>query len=122
MDDAGKRTHTYANGPTGLPLGTTTEAVSQPYRYSGTYLDPTGLCKMGHRYYDAQLGRFTQPDLSGQETNPYPSGLLCDSSLGSALGGTLCASKRSSQLASLRKQMRVQAMPVKARKCSALRS
>ncbi|MFI6210298.1 RHS repeat-associated core domain-containing protein, partial [Streptomyces sp. NPDC051041] len=40
-------------------------------RYSGTYLDPTGLYKMGHRYYDPQLGRFTQPDPSGQETNPY---------------------------------------------------
>ncbi|MGW7337317.1 RHS repeat-associated core domain-containing protein [Streptomyces sp. NPDC054808] len=26
---------------------------------------------MGHRYYDPTLGRFTQPDPSGQETNPY---------------------------------------------------
>ncbi len=26
---------------------------------------------MGHRYYDPALGRFTQPDPSGQETNPY---------------------------------------------------
>ncbi len=26
---------------------------------------------MGHRYYDPSLGRFTQPDPSGQETNPY---------------------------------------------------
>lgn len=26
---------------------------------------------MGARYYDPQLGRFTQPDPSGQETNPY---------------------------------------------------
>ncbi|MFE6339062.1 RHS repeat-associated core domain-containing protein, partial [Streptomyces sp. NPDC057798] len=71
VDDAGKRTHTYAYGPTGLPRGTTTEAVPQPYRYTGTYLDPTGLYKMGHRYYDPQLGRFTQPDPSGQESNPY---------------------------------------------------
>ncbi|MEW2320830.1 RHS repeat-associated core domain-containing protein [Streptomyces griseoincarnatus] len=70
-DDAGKRTHTYAYGPTGLPRGTTTEAVPQRYRYAGAYLDPTGLYKMGHRYYDPSLGRFTQPDPSGQETNPY---------------------------------------------------
>nr|WSZ20394.1 hypothetical protein OH837_47425 [Streptomyces canus] len=28
--DAGKRTHTYADGPTGLPRGTTTEAVRAP--------------------------------------------------------------------------------------------
>ncbi|WP_078956201.1 RHS repeat-associated core domain-containing protein [Streptomyces sp. NRRL B-1140] len=71
VDDAGKRTHTYAYGPTGLPRGTTTEAVPQPHRYTGAYLDPTGLYKMGHRYYDPSLGRFTQPDPSGQETNPY---------------------------------------------------
>ncbi|MEY7977227.1 RHS repeat-associated core domain-containing protein [Streptomyces pilosus] len=70
-DDTGKRTHTYAYGPTGLPRGTTTEAVPQPYRYAGAYADPTGLYKMGHRYYDPTLGRFTQPDPSGQEENPY---------------------------------------------------
>ncbi|NEE19645.1 RHS repeat-associated core domain-containing protein [Streptomyces sp. SID7499] len=68
----------------------------QPHRHAGTYLDPTGLYKMGHRYYDPTLGRFTQPDPSGQETNPYlyadgdpisnidPTGLF-------ALGGTLAA-------------------------------
>ncbi|MFF7046571.1 RHS repeat-associated core domain-containing protein [Streptomyces massasporeus] len=71
VDDAGKRTHTYAYGPTGLPCGTTTEAVPQPFRYAGAYVDPTGLYKMGHRYYDPSLGRFTQPDPSGQETDPY---------------------------------------------------
>uniref|UniRef100_UPI001180F8A5 hypothetical protein n=1 Tax=Streptomyces sp. JHA26 TaxID=1917143 RepID=UPI001180F8A5 len=51
-DDTGKRTHTYAYGPTGLPRGTTAETVPQPYRYAGAYADPTGLYKMGHRYYD----------------------------------------------------------------------
>ncbi|AIS02400.1 RHS repeat-associated core domain-containing protein [Streptomyces glaucescens] len=71
VDDAGKRTHTYAYGPTGLPRGTTTEAAPQPFRYTGAYLDPSGLYKMGHRYYDPQLGRFNQPDPSGQEINPY---------------------------------------------------
>ncbi len=70
-DDTGKRTHTYAYGPTGLSRGTTTEAVPQPYRYAGAYADPTGLYKMGHRYYDPTLGRFTQPDPSGQEKNAY---------------------------------------------------
>ncbi|WP_235614641.1 RHS repeat-associated core domain-containing protein [Streptomyces ambofaciens] len=70
-DDTGKRTHTYAYGPTGLPRTTPSEAVPQPYRYAGAYADPTGLYKMGHRYYDPALGRFTQPDPSGQETNPY---------------------------------------------------
>ncbi|MEU0227028.1 RHS repeat-associated core domain-containing protein [Streptomyces sp. NPDC006284] len=68
----------------------------QPYRYAGAYADPTGLYKMGHRYYDPALGRFTQPDPSGQEENPYlyaagnpinnsdPQGLL---SLGGVLEG-----------------------------------
>lgn len=48
----------------------------------------TVLHKFGARYYDATTGRFTQPDLSGQEANTYayaecnpvnktdPSGLL----------------------------------------------
>ncbi|GGU62666.1 type IV secretion protein Rhs [Streptomyces daghestanicus] len=70
-DATGKRTHTYAYGPTGLPRTTPTEAVPQPYRYAGAYADPTGLYKMGHRYYDPSLGRFTQPDPSGKEANPY---------------------------------------------------
>ncbi|MEU1049405.1 RHS repeat-associated core domain-containing protein [Streptomyces sp. NPDC005897] len=70
-DSTGKRTHTYAYGPTGLPRTTPSEAVPQPYRYAGSYADPTGLYKMGHRYYDPTLGRFTQPDPSGQEENPY---------------------------------------------------
>ncbi|WP_405470848.1 RHS repeat-associated core domain-containing protein [Streptomyces canus] len=74
VDDAGKRTHTYAYGPTGLPRTTPTEAVPQPFRYTGAYLDPTGLYKMGARYYDPQLGRFTQPDPSGQEKNPLTGG------------------------------------------------
>ncbi|KAF3463258.1 RHS repeat-associated core domain-containing protein [Streptomyces sp. Tu 3180] len=70
-DSTGKRTHIYAYGPTGLPRTSPTEAVAQPYRYAGAYADPTGLYKMGHRYYDPTSGRFTQPDPSGQETNPY---------------------------------------------------
>ncbi|MFF7849045.1 RHS repeat-associated core domain-containing protein [Streptomyces sp. NPDC007910] len=70
VDEAGKRTHTYAYTPYGTSQNTT-EAFPQPYRYAGAYLGPTGLYKMGARYYDPHLGRFTQPDPSGQETNPY---------------------------------------------------
>ena len=70
-DASGKRTHTYDYGPTGLPRTTPTEAVPQPFRFTGTYLDPTGLYTMGARYYDPHLGRFTQPDPAGKETNPY---------------------------------------------------
>ncbi|MFE0726033.1 RHS repeat-associated core domain-containing protein [Streptomyces rochei] len=107
VDDTGKRTHTYAYGPTGLPRTTPTEAVPQPYRYVGAYADPTGLYKMGHRYYDPALGRFTQPDPSGLETNPYlyaegdpinlvdPSGTdACDNKVvGLIAGPALCGSK-----------------------------
>ncbi|WP_434600132.1 RHS repeat-associated core domain-containing protein [Streptomyces sp. A5-4] len=69
VDEAGERTHTYS--PTGQTRTTPTEKITQPYRYAGTYADPTGLYKMGARYYDPTLGRFNQPDPSGQETNPY---------------------------------------------------
>lgn len=72
-DNAGNRVDNYQYDPTGgAHTGpTTTETVPQPYRFQGTYLDPTGLYKMGARYYDPTLGRFTQTDPSGQETNPY---------------------------------------------------
>ncbi|MCC9158686.1 DUF6531 domain-containing protein [Streptomyces parvulus] len=98
-DSTGKRTHTYAYGPTGLPRTTPTESVPQPYRYAGAYADPTGLYKMGHRYYDPALGRFTQPDPSGQEKNAYlyasgdpinntdPTGLFGWPDVGEGLGG-----------------------------------
>ncbi|MFF7542236.1 RHS repeat-associated core domain-containing protein [Streptomyces canus] len=93
VDASGKRTATYSYGPYGEAR--TTTGTNQPYRYTGTYLDPSGLYKMGARYYDPQLGRFTQPDPSGKESNLYayaagdpinrtdPSGRL---SLGEGLG------------------------------------
>jgi len=48
-----------------------TAAVPQPFRFTGTYLDTTGLYTMGARSYDPHLGRFTQSDPAGKETNPY---------------------------------------------------
>ncbi|MFF9894435.1 RHS repeat-associated core domain-containing protein [Streptomyces longispororuber] len=69
VDAGGKRTATYSYGPYGEAR--TTTGTNQPYRYTGTYLDPSGLYKMGARYYDPHLGRFTQPDPSGKESNPY---------------------------------------------------
>ncbi|MGA4798987.1 RHS repeat-associated core domain-containing protein [Streptomyces lavendulocolor] len=70
VDEQGTRTHTYAYNPTGRAR-TTTETIPQPYRFAGTYSDPTGLYKMGARYYDPNTARFTQPDPSGQEINLY---------------------------------------------------
>jgi RHS repeat-associated protein len=41
-------------------------------RYIGGYLDSaSGLYKLGARYYDPSIGRFTQYDPSGQESHPY---------------------------------------------------
>src|SRR5205085_6209579 len=69
VDASGKRTATYAYGPYGEAR--TNTGTQQPYRYTSTYLDPSGLYKTGARYYDPKLGRFTQPDPSGKESNPY---------------------------------------------------
>ncbi|MGW8700956.1 RHS repeat-associated core domain-containing protein [Streptomyces eurythermus] len=69
VDTSGKRTATYTYGPYGEPR--TNSGTQQPFRYTSAYLGPTGLYKMGARYYDPDLGRFTQPDPSGQESNPY---------------------------------------------------
>ncbi len=69
VDTSGKRTATYSYGPYGETRANS--GTDQPFRYTSAYLDPSGLYKMGHRYYDPHLGRFNQPDPSGQESNPY---------------------------------------------------
>lgn len=49
-------------------------------RYLGEHMEGSGntaLYKLGARYYDPGLGRFTQMDPSGQESNPYSYG-TCD--------------------------------------------
>jgi RHS repeat-associated protein len=68
----GAKIDTYAYSPRGVTRTTvTTETVPQPFQYAGAYHDPTGLYHLGARSYDPNLGRFTQPDPSGQETNQY---------------------------------------------------
>jgi len=64
----------YTYDPYGVTLtntGTGGVNTTNHYRYATGYTDPTGLIKLGARYYNPQLGRFTQPDPSGQETNRY---------------------------------------------------
>ncbi|SHN36166.1 RHS repeat-associated core domain-containing protein, partial [Actinacidiphila paucisporea] len=99
VNAAGTKVDTYTYDPTGQAR-TTTQTTPQPYRFQGTYLDPTGLYKMGARYYDPTLGRFTQTDPSGKETNPYtafgndpanhtdPNGLFGWPEVGSLVVGT----------------------------------
>lgn len=63
----------YSYSPFGdvRATGTSSWVTSNPYRFAGGYRDGNGLYKLGARYYDPTLGRFTQPDPSGQEDNPY---------------------------------------------------
>ncbi|MFJ3936822.1 RHS repeat-associated core domain-containing protein [Streptomyces parvus] len=70
-DDAGAKVNTYAYSPRGVQRAATAEQVPQPYRFAGGYQDPTGLYHFAARYYDPNIGRFTTPDPSGQEQNPY---------------------------------------------------
>ncbi len=67
-----------ANSYTYDPFGVTTETkatltnVFNPWRYTGQYQDTsTGMYTMGARYYQRELGRWTQRDPLGQEANPY---------------------------------------------------
>ncbi|MGW0412240.1 RHS repeat-associated core domain-containing protein [Streptomyces collinus] len=72
VDVDGNKVDTYTYSPRGVRLlAQSTEPVAQPYRFAGNYQDPTGLYHLKARYYDANVGRFTQSDPSGQEENPY---------------------------------------------------
>jgi RHS repeat-associated protein len=72
---SGSVTNSYAYDP----FGVTTETkalltnVFNPWRYTGQYQDTTtGLYKMGARYYQPELGRWTQvSNPSGSEVNAY---------------------------------------------------
>jgi RHS repeat-associated protein len=71
-DENGDKVDTYAYSPRGVRiLAQSSEPVAQPYRFAGNYQDPTGLYHLQARYYDPNIGRFTQPDPSGREKNPY---------------------------------------------------
>ena len=70
------------------------ESVEQNLRYQGQYLDrKTGLHYNTFRYYDPDIGRFTQPDpiglLGGFNLYQYaPNGLTWIDPLGLTCGGT----------------------------------
>ncbi|MFG3721326.1 RHS repeat-associated core domain-containing protein [Streptomyces massasporeus] len=56
----------------GVERGTTTEKTSQPYRLAGGFQDPTGLYHFSARYYDPNIGRFTNPDPLRPGEAPLP--------------------------------------------------
>lgn len=66
----------YSYSPYGEPMYTSSNSVitANPLRYIGGYQDSSAnsvLYRLGARYYDPTIGRFTQYDPSGQEANPY---------------------------------------------------
>lgn len=70
-DESGTKVNSYSYSPRGVTRSSSSEETTQPYRFAGGYQDPTGMYHYAARYYDPNIGRFTQPDPSGQEKNPY---------------------------------------------------
>ncbi len=67
INPAGGKANSYSYDPYGQARSSGGTVVN-PYRYTGGYLDTsTGLYKLGIRYYDPALGRFTQPDPTEQD-------------------------------------------------------
>jgi RHS repeat-associated protein len=74
FDSSGGWVGGYSYSPYGelRHVGSNTALTTSSSRYIGGYHDSeSGLYKLGARYYDPSLGRFTQMDPSGQEANPY---------------------------------------------------
>jgi RHS repeat-associated protein len=71
-DATGRLVNEYRYSPYGLTT-VERETVDNPWRFTGQhrYDRTTGLYKIGHRYYDADVGRWTQRDPSNAEFNPY---------------------------------------------------
>jgi len=77
VDSSGSVKNSYYYDPFGNSLNKS-EPVGNPWQYAGGYFDAnTGLYKFGERYYDPQVGRWTQKDPVGgslgnvNSTNPY---------------------------------------------------
>jgi RHS repeat-associated protein len=67
INASGTKINTYSYDPYGISRSKT-ETVTNPWQYIGGYLDTaTGMYKLGIRYYDPTLGRFTQQDPTGQD-------------------------------------------------------
>ena len=75
VDPSGVQRAAYTYDPYGghaTASGLNGALPANPWRWNGTYLDATGLYKLGARYYDPGLGRFTQVDpVEGGSCNAY---------------------------------------------------
>ena len=64
-DSSGNLVNTYSYDPYGNSTSKS-EQVPNPFQFTGALLDSsTGLYKLGERYYDPSIGRFTQRDPAG---------------------------------------------------------
>uniref|UniRef100_UPI0010A8A049 RHS repeat-associated core domain-containing protein n=1 Tax=Cellulomonas telluris TaxID=2306636 RepID=UPI0010A8A049 len=74
FDAAGGFTGGYSYSPYGELRAASDNPVikDNPLRFaSGLWDGAVNLYRLGGRYYDPSLGRFTQYDPTGQEPNPY---------------------------------------------------
>jgi len=66
VDSTGTIQNRYVYNPWDNAIaGRTSGSAPNPFQYAGAMLDSTGLYKMGERYYDPSIGRFTQEDPAG---------------------------------------------------------
>lgn len=72
-DGTGATAATYAYDPYGAQTSAEPpSSTPNPWRYASGYYDTTThYLKFGTRYYDPNLGRWTQRDPSGEESNAY---------------------------------------------------
>lgn len=71
ISDGDQVASTYTYTPYGHTTPNGLVAENNPLRWLGLFQDPTGQYHLNHRYYEPRYARFTQPDPSGQELNPY---------------------------------------------------
>ncbi len=71
-DPSGAVANRYAYDPYGNRIASgTTGSVGNPFQFAGGYRDTTGFYKFGARYYDPNLGRWTQRDpVAGSISEP----------------------------------------------------
>jgi RHS repeat-associated protein len=71
IDTNGNQAASYSYSPYGATTATGTAAAANPLRWLGQFQLDGGVYLLGYRYYNPSYERFTAPDPTGQERNPY---------------------------------------------------
>jgi RHS repeat-associated protein len=71
LDTTGNLAASYTYAPYGATTATGPAAGDNHFRWQGNYQLQGGVYLMGYRYYNPSYGRFTQPDPTQKENNPY---------------------------------------------------